>query len=417
MIIPSGRTGPGSGYVFIEVNFYDRQPHKLAGLVLLVVIGTVASLLFLQSRGAFSDTIRLIVMSGRSGLVLDPGAKATLNGVQIGRVTAIEAVQGDGQSVARLEVDVGDRYLPVMPANVGADVVASTIFGNKMLAFTTPRNPSAERISDGDVITATTVTTEFQTLFETVSGIAEKIDPVQLNLTLSAAAEALTGLGTSFGRSLTDANAILAELNPRLPQLREGVRNLTELADIVTRAGPELFDGLDNVTTTARSLDTQQGALDAALLATMGFAGTATDTVTRGAPPLIRATSDLLATSRLLNTYSPEIFCTIRNVAELVPLALSSFGGNGYSLATNSLVLGAPNPYVYPENLPRVNARGGPGGAPGCWQPINRDFWPAPYLVADTGASLAPYNHFELGQPFVSEYVWGRQMGQNTINP
>jgi len=399
------------------VNFYNQRTHRLAGVALLVVIGTVASLLFLQSRGAFSDTARLIVMSGRSGLVLDPGAKATFNGVLVGRVTTIDAVQADGQSVARLEVHVGDRYLAVMPANVSADVVASTIFGNKTLAFTAPRNPSVERISDGDVIIATTVTTEFQTLFETVSGIAEKIDPVHLNLTLSAAAEALTGLGTSFGRSLTEANAILAELNPRIPQLRKGVRNLTELADILTRSAPELFDGLDNATTTTRTIDTQQGDLDAALLATMGFAGTATDTVTRGAPPLIRATSDLLATSNLLNTYSPEFFCAIRNAAELLPLALSSFGGDGYSLATNTLVLGAPNPYVYPENLPRVNARGGPGGAPGCWQPITRDFWPAPYLVADTGASLAPYNHFELGQPFLSEYVWGRQMGENTINP
>ena len=399
------------------MNFYNQRTHRLAGVALLVVIGTVASLLFLQSRGAFSDTARVIVMSGRSGLVLDPGAKATFNGVLVGRVTTIDAVQDDGQSAARLEVHVGDRYLAVMPANVSADVVASTIFGNKTLAFTAPRNPSAERISDGDVIIATTVTTEFQTLFETVSGIAEKIDPVQLNLTLSAAAEALTGLGTSFGRSLTDANAILTELNPRIPQLRQGVRNLTELADILTRSAPDLLDGLDNATTTARTIDTQQGDLDAALLATMGFAGTATDTVASSAPPLIRATSDLLATSNLLNTHSPAIFCAIRNAANLLPLALASFGGDGYSLATNTLVLGAPNPYVYPENLPRVNARGGPGGAPGCWQPITRDFWPAPYLVADTGASLAPYNHFELGQPFLSEYVWGRQMGENTINP
>jgi len=42
---------------------------------------------------------------------------------------------------------------------------------------------------------------------------------------------------------------------------------------------------------------------------------------------------------------------------------------------------------------------------------------PAPYLVLDTGASIAPYNHFELGQPVLIEYVWGRQIGENTINP
>jgi phospholipid/cholesterol/gamma-HCH transport system substrate-binding protein len=48
---------------------------------------------------------------------------------------------------------------------------------------------------------------------------------------------------------------------------------------------------------------------------------------------------------------------------------------------------------------------------------VTRDFWPAPTLVADTGASIAPYNHFELGQPLLTEYVWGRQVGENTINP
>jgi phospholipid/cholesterol/gamma-HCH transport system substrate-binding protein len=57
---------------------------------------------------------------------------------------------------------------------------------------------------------------------------------------------------------------------------------------------------------------------------------------------------------------------------------------------------GRGNPYVYPDNLPRVNARGGPEGRPGCWQPITRDLWPAPYLVMDTGASIAPYNHIDI---------------------
>jgi phospholipid/cholesterol/gamma-HCH transport system substrate-binding protein len=53
----------------------------------------------------------------------------------------------------------------------------------------------------------------------------------------------------------------------------------------------------------------------------------------------------------------------------------------------------------------------------GCWQPITRDLWPAPYLVMDTGASIAPYNHIGLGQPMLIESVWGRQIGENTINP
>jgi phospholipid/cholesterol/gamma-HCH transport system substrate-binding protein len=55
-------------------------------------------------------------------------------------------------------------------------------------------------------------------------------------------------------------------------------------------------------------------------------------------------------------------------------------------------------------------------GRPGCWT-VTKDILPMPYMVMDTGASIAPYNHFGLGSPFASEYVWGRQDGENTINP
>ena len=399
------------------MNYYDQPRRKLAGLVLLLILGAVVSLSYLQFRGALSDTTRLIVMSGRSGLVLDPGAKVTYNGVVVGRVTDIDVVESSGPPSARLTVEIGTGYMSVIPANVVVDLVASTIFGNKYVAFSAPPDPSAVRVAGGAVITASTVTTEFQTLFETVTGIAEKVDPARLNLTLSAAAEALTGLGTRVGRSLTNANEALTELNPRLPQLRAGVIRLADLADLLTDAGPDLVDALDNALTTAVTLNDHRGELDAALLASIGFAGTAAETIERGAPYLIRGAADFVPTSQLFDTYSPEFFCGLRNAAELVPAANAAFGGNGYSLSTNTLLLGAPNPYIYPENLPRVNARGGPGGAPGCWQKVTRDFWPAPYLVVDTGASIAPYNHFELGQPFLTEHVWGRLVGQNTINP
>jgi hypothetical protein len=66
------------------------------------------------------------------------------------------------------------------------------------------------------------------------------------------------------------------------------------------------------------------------------------------------------------------------------------------------------------SNLPRTNAN---GGRPGCWQTITRELWPAPYLVMDDGASIAPYNHLDVGSPLVVEYVWGRQLGDNTIKP
>lgn len=64
------------------------------------------------------------------------------------------------------------------------------------------------------MIDAMSVTTEFNSLFETVTSIAEKVDPVKVNLTLSAAAQALTGLGEKLGRSLINGNAVLDDVNP-----------------------------------------------------------------------------------------------------------------------------------------------------------------------------------------------------------
>jgi phospholipid/cholesterol/gamma-HCH transport system substrate-binding protein len=291
------------------------------------------------------------------------------------------------------------------------------VFGNKYIAFSSPAKPSPERVSPSTPIQASGVTTEFNTLFETVVSVAQKVDPIKLNQTLTATAQALDGLGERFGQSIENGNTILADVNPLLPQLRKDNQRLAQLADVYADASPDLFDGLNSAVTTAKTLNDEQGNLDQALMASVGFGNTGGEVFEKAGPYLVRGAADLVPTSALLDEYSPMLFCTIRNYHDVEPKIASSLGGNGYSLRTHSQVLGASNPYVYPDNLPRVNAHGGPEGRPGCWQTVTRDLWPNPYLVMDTGASIAPYNHFELGQPIALEYVWGRQIGENTINP
>ena len=322
-----------------------------------------------------------------------------------------------GQSRARLVLDVEPRYLDMIPANVNAQLRATTVFGNKYISFLSPADPSSDKLKPGAVINATSTTTEFNTLFETIMGIAQQVDPVKLNQTLTAAAQALDGLGDKFGQSLVNGNDILGELNARMPQIRRDTAGLADLSGVYADAAPDLFDGLNHAVVTARTLNAERGNIDKALMSAVGFGNNAGDIFERGGPYLVRGAQDLLPTSKLLDYYSPELLCTVRNFHDAAPKLAAALGGNGYSLLTNTELLGAGNPYVYPDNLPRVNAHGGPEGRPGCWQPITRDLWPMPYLVMDTGASIAPYNHFELGQPLAAEYVWGRQIGEHTINP
>jgi phospholipid/cholesterol/gamma-HCH transport system substrate-binding protein len=392
-------------------------PYKIAGTVLALLFIALLVVVFMQFRGDFLQREQLTMMAARAGLSMDPGSKVTYNGVEIGRVASVDAVDVSGEPRAKLTLDVDPKYLNLIPQNVDASIDATTVFGNKYVNFTSPKNPAKDRISTSDVIDVTTVTTEFNTLFETIVDVTQQVDPIKLNQTLTATAEALDGLGDRFGQSIINGNEILADLNPQMPQIRRDNQLLADLGETYANAAPDLFDGLENAVTTAATLNDQQENIDQALMASIGFGNTGADIFERSGPYLIRGARDLIRPSEILDEYSPALFCTIRNFHDVEPKVAASLGGNGYSLRTLSELMGAANPYVYPDNLPRVNARGGPEGRPGCWQPITRDLWPAPYLVMDNGASIAPYNHFELGQPILIEYVWGRQVGENTINP
>ena len=430
-----------------KINKAPFQPYRVAGLIVFLIAALVLWLVFLQYSGDFTDKTKLTMLSDRAGLVMDPGSKVTYNGVQIGRVDKVDEIQRDGKPAVKFTLDVYPKYLHLIPANVDARIVATTVFGEKYVSMTAPENPLPQRITPSNVIDARSVTTEINTLFQTITSIAEKVDPVKVNLTLSAAAQALSGLGDKFGQSIINGSAALDEVNPRMPIIRHDIQQLAALGDTYADASPDLLNFLNNGATTAHTIHAQEKDLDRALLAAAGFGATGADIFNRGGPYLARGAEGSGAVSAVAgylqsrncsapseisttpNRRSPRLPCEpllasirFRLLWAGLDLALSLPGlgmtAASLGLATlGSLVGGAPNPYMYPDNLPRVNARGGPGGAPGCWQGITRELWPAPYLVMDTGVSLAPYNHIDTGSPYAIEYVWGRQMGDYTINP
>ena len=104
-------------------------------------------------RGPHRQT-QLTLLSPRAGLVVEPGAKVTYNGVEIGRVAEIDMVDERGTPMAKLTLDVNPRYLNYIPANAVAEIRATTVFGNKYISFSSPEYPSPQRISSHDVIDA-----------------------------------------------------------------------------------------------------------------------------------------------------------------------------------------------------------------------------------------------------------------------
>ncbi|MCA2304571.1 MCE family protein, partial [Mycobacterium intracellulare] len=226
----------------IQTNAPRTPPYKWAGLAALVIAALVLGFVYGQFRGDFTPKTNLTMLASRAGLVMDPGSKVTYNGVEIGRVGSIAETVRDGKPAAKFTLEVYPRYLKLIPSNVNADIKATTVFGGKYVSLTTPAHPSPQKISAHTVLDARSVTTEINTLFQTITSIAQKVDPVKLNLTLSAAAQSLAGLGEKFGQSVVNANAVLDEVNPRMPQARKDIQQLAALGDTYADASPDLFD-------------------------------------------------------------------------------------------------------------------------------------------------------------------------------
>ena len=175
------------------LNESRTPPYKLAGVVLTLLTVVAIALVYLQFRGDFLPREQVTMMSDRAGLSMDPGSKVTYNGVEIGRVADVTQTTVGDKPQAKITLEIDKKYLNLIPRNVDAKISATTVFGNKYISFTSPKNPSPQRITSSDVIDATHVTTEFNTLFETVTSISEKVDPIKLNQTLTATAQAQIG--------------------------------------------------------------------------------------------------------------------------------------------------------------------------------------------------------------------------------
>ena len=73
------------------------------------------------------------------------------------------------------------------------------------------------------------------------------------------------------------------------------------------------------------------------MLAAAGFGHTGADIFNRGGPYLARGAADLVPSAQLLDTYSPEVYCAIRNLHDGEPKVAAFAGGaNGYSLRSET---------------------------------------------------------------------------------
>ena len=206
----SGRHFGDHGYV-----------RPLAGLLTVVVLTVIVAVAIGLFRGSFSRTVPVTVVADRAGLEMYPEAKVKLNGAQVGKVASIDQLP-DGRAALRLAIDPGS--LDVIPANVGAAITSSTVFGAKFVELVPPADPSPAALMSGTVIQGEGhVTVELNTVFQQLVSVLSTVDPAKLNQTLGAVSTALSGRGAKTGQMVVDSG--IAEKNPLVMQIYADVCN------------------------------------------------------------------------------------------------------------------------------------------------------------------------------------------------
>jgi phospholipid/cholesterol/gamma-HCH transport system substrate-binding protein len=383
-----------------------RRTVRLAAALLASLIAAFTVLTYLSYTAAFASTDTVTVSTPRAGLVMETGAKVKYRGIQIGKVSDISY----GGDEARLTLAINSNEMRFIPSNATVHIGGNTVFGAKSVEFIPPQTPSATSLRPDALVQASAVQVEVNTLFQSLIELLHKIDPVELNATLSALSEGLRGHGDDFGSLLSGLNTLARQANPKLPALQEDFRKAAVVTNVYADAAPDLNTIFDNLPTISKTVVDQQHNLNETLLATIGFANDAYETLDPAEQNFIDAINRLRAPIKVAHDYSPEFGCLFKGITRGIKEFAPLLGVRKAGLFTSSsFVLGAPS-YTYPESLPIVNASGGPNcrGMPDIpTKQTGGSFYRAPFLVTDNAnIPYEPFTELQFDAPSTLQFLF-----------
>lgn len=343
-----------------------RRRRQFFGLAALAGLAAVIAGSAAAYAQVFTPTVPATVLSAQAGLLLTPGASVTLHGADVGTVTSVTADGGQ----ARLGISIDPGRVAIIPANVRASIQAPTVFGPKFLSLDVPAHPEGT-LRAGQVIEPAQTATELDTVFASLVGVLEAVDPAKLSAALGAISTGLKGNGGKLGDFLAQLDAYLREFNPELPALTADIGTGSQVLRAYTSAAPGLLATLGNAGVTSGTLVARQAQFDAFLLDLTGFSGTATGFLNDNGTSLERTLSILAPVTGLAARYSPEFPCALASANQINALAAPTGG----KAKMNVAIYPGMKPYSYPADLPAVRAAGGPSCYGGPLTPATAARW------------------------------------------
>ncbi|MFF1465304.1 MCE family protein [Streptomyces sp. NPDC058330] len=333
---------------------------RLAGVAFVLVPAVLVWLSVSVYEKKFTDDATVTVRTGSVGNEMHDNADVKLRGVVVGQVRDIRT---DGEG-ARLTLAIEPDRLGQIPADVSAQMLPTTLFGERFVALVPPPVPSAQTLRAGAEIPQdrSSNAIELEEVLDNVLPMLTAVEPQKLAATLGAVSQALEGRGDKLGDTLVTLDAHLKEFNPQLPTLNEDIKELVKVSHLYADAAPDVLDALTDFTTTSGTIAEQQAELADLYGSTTASARDVTAFLRKNKDNLIRLSAAGRPTLELLAEYSDAFPCTLRTMAGFVP-AMDKALGKGTDrpgLHVTVKAVESKGAYVAGKDTPVYQAAGGP---------------------------------------------------------
>jgi phospholipid/cholesterol/gamma-HCH transport system substrate-binding protein len=290
---------------------------RLAGVVFLAVLALLAWLSVALYNKQFTPVTVVTLSTDSVGNEMHLGAMVMVRGVQVGSVRQISA---DG-SGAQLELALQPGEASWLPANVTAEMLPTTLFGERYVDLILPAHRSAQTLAATRVISQnrSADAIELEKVLDNLLPSLQAVEPDKLSITLSTIAQGLQGRGAELGQTLVTLNSYLGGLNPQLPQMDSDIEQLAALTRAYNQAAPAILQALDDFTIPSQTLASLQSTFAAALSTLTTASEDLRSFLDANSPNLINLGTDSTATLQILARYSPEFPCVLEDLVKFEP--------------------------------------------------------------------------------------------------
>jgi phospholipid/cholesterol/gamma-HCH transport system substrate-binding protein len=333
---------------------------RLMGLLLIVVIAAFFAVTILFYNQAFTPVVPVTLRADHTGNELSAGSDVKVRGLLVGTVKSV-STSGDG---AVLDLALQPGMVHEIPANVTAQLLPKTLFGERYVDLQVPADPSSATLAAGDVIGQDRTSTgiEVEKVLDDLMPVLQAVQPQKLSTTLTAISTALQGRGVQLGQTLSQLGKYVGELNPQLPTLEHDLRALTTTSDTYNQAAPNLVHALNDLTTTSQTVVDQRTNLQNLYATVTTASGNLGNFLQANKQNLIQVSSASLPTLNVLARYSPEYPCFLKQMAALVPTVDKAFGkgSNEPGLHATLEITVDRGKYVAGQDEPKYQENRGP---------------------------------------------------------